>query len=140
LRGFGHRSRFMRMGYDREDWAGRPVIAIINTWSDINPCHAHFKQRVEDVKRGVLQADAASRRVPVIASVRPSGSTYLMEDLYYAAGLLPLMTRLNAHLDLDQRTVSEQTWREILDGVTVHNDDVTARPRPRSIRRARLPS
>ncbi len=60
----------MRMGYDREDWAGRPVIAIINTWSDINPCHAHFKQRVEDVKRGVLQADAASRRVPVIANVR----------------------------------------------------------------------
>ena len=78
----------MQMGYDREGWAGRPVIAIINTWSDINPCHAHFKQRVEDVKRGVLQADAAGRRVPVIASVRPSGSTYLMEDFYYAGGLL----------------------------------------------------
>jgi dihydroxy-acid dehydratase len=346
LRGFGHRSRFMQMGYDREDWAGRPVIAIINTWSDINPCHTHFKQRVEDVKRGVLQAgglplelpalslsenfvkpttmlyrnmlamdveelirshpvdgvvlmggcdkttpalllgatsagvpaifipagpmlrgnwkgkvlgsgsdawkywderragniddeawseieggiarshghcmtmgtastmtaiadaigmtlpgassipaadvnhirmcaesgrrivemvwedltpaqiqtraayqnaivvamamgcstnavihliamarraghdmsladfDAASRRVPVIANVRPSGATYLMEDFYYAGGLLALMSRIVAHLDLDQRTVSGRTWREILDGVTVYNDDV----------------
>ncbi len=336
----------MQMGYDREDWAGRPVIAIINTWSDINPCHAHFKQRIEDVKRGVLQAgglplelpalslsenfvkpttmlyrnmlamdveelirshpvdgvvlmggcdkttpalllgatsagvpaifipagpmlrgnwkgkvlgsgsdawkywderragnisdeawseieggiarshghcmtmgtastmtaiadaigmtlpgassipaadvnhirmcaesgrrivemvwedltpaqvqtraayqnaiavamamgcstnavihliamarraghdlsladfDAASRRVPVIANVRPSGTTYLMEDFYYAGGLLALMTRIVAHLDLDQRTVSGRTWRAILDGVTVYNDDV----------------
>ena len=346
LRGFGHRSRFMQMGYDREDWAGRPVIAIINTWSDINPCHAHFKQRVEDVKRGVLQAgglplelpalslsenfvkpttmlyrnmlamdveelirshpvdgvvlmggcdkttpalllgatsagvpaifipagpmlrgnwkgkvlgsgsdawkywderragnisdeawseieggiarshghcmtmgtastmtaiadaigmtlpgassipaadvnhirmcaesgrriiemvwedltpaqiqtraayqnaivvamamgcstnavihliamarraghdisladfDAASRRVPVIAIVRPSGTTYLMEDFYYAGGLLALMSRITSHLDLDQRTVSGRSWREILDGITVYNDDV----------------
>ena len=346
LRGFGHRSRFMQMGYDREDWAGRPVIAIINTWSDINPCHAHFKQRVEDVKRGVLQAgglplelpalslsenfvkpttmlyrnmlameveelirshpvdgvvlmggcdkttpglllgatsagvpaifipagpmlrgnwkgkvlgsgsdawkywderragnisdeawneieggiarshghcmtmgtastmtamadaigmtlpgvssipaadvnhirmcaesgrrivemvwedltpariqtraayknaiavamamgcstnaiihliamarrsghdialadfDAASRRVPVIANVRPSGTTYLMEDFYYAGGLLALMTRIVTHLDLEQTTVSGRTWREILAGVTVYNDDV----------------
>lgn len=40
------------MGYHRSDYAGKPVIAIINTWSDINPCHSHFKQRVEEVKRG----------------------------------------------------------------------------------------
>ena len=56
LRSFGHRSRAMQMGYGPEDWAGKPVVGIINTWSDINPCHSHFKQRVEDVKRGVLQA------------------------------------------------------------------------------------
>ena len=48
LRAFGHRSRLMQMGYGPDDWAGRPVIGILNTWSDINPCHAHFKQRVED--------------------------------------------------------------------------------------------
>src|SRR5690606_17036111 len=48
LRSFGHRSRLMQMGYALEDWNGRPVIAIINTWSDINPCHAHFRHRVED--------------------------------------------------------------------------------------------
>ena len=60
LRGFGHRSRTAQMGYSRADYAGKPVIAIINTWSDINPCHAHFRQRAEEVKRGVL----AGRRLP----------------------------------------------------------------------------
>jgi dihydroxy-acid dehydratase len=56
LRSFGHRSRTAQMGYHRSDYAGKPVIAIINTWSDINPCHSHFKQRVEEVKRGIWQA------------------------------------------------------------------------------------
>ena len=46
----------MQMGYSLEDWHGKPVIAIINSWSDINQCHAHFKSRVEDVRRGILQA------------------------------------------------------------------------------------
>lgn len=67
LRGFGHRSRMMQMGYGPEDWAGRPVIAILNTWSDINPCHAHFKQRVDDVKRGVLQAGGFPVELPGIS-------------------------------------------------------------------------
>ena len=66
LRGFGHRSRARQMGYDEGDWAGKPVIAILNTWSDINPCHAHFRHRVEDVKRGidmlVDDAEIARRR------------------------------------------------------------------------------
>ena len=67
LRGFGHRSRLMQMGYSREDWEGRPVIAIVNTWSDINPCHAHFKARVEDVKRGVLQAGGFPIELPALS-------------------------------------------------------------------------
>ncbi|HYF54810.1 MAG TPA: L-arabinonate dehydratase [Salinarimonas sp.] len=67
LRGFGHRSRIMQMGYAPHDWAGRPVIAILNTWSDINPCHAHFKQRVEDVKRGVLQAGGFPIELPALS-------------------------------------------------------------------------
>ncbi|MEQ9682938.1 MAG: dihydroxy-acid dehydratase, partial [Rhodospirillales bacterium] len=67
LRSFGHRSRTMQMGYDRADWEGRPMIAIINTWSDINPCHAHFKQRVEDVKRGVQQAGGFPIELPAIS-------------------------------------------------------------------------
>jgi dihydroxy-acid dehydratase len=67
LRGFGHRSRLMQMGYGAQDWNGRPVIAIINTWSDINPCHAHFRQRVEDVKRGVLQAGGFPLELPAIS-------------------------------------------------------------------------
>ena len=67
LRSFGHRSRLMQMGYDFADWNGRPVIAIINTWSDINPCHAHFKHRVDDVKRGVLQAGGFPIELPALS-------------------------------------------------------------------------
>ena len=67
LRGFGHRSRLMQMGYAKEDWDGRPVIAIVNTWSDINPCHAHFRARVEDVKRGVLQAGGFPVELPALS-------------------------------------------------------------------------
>lgn len=67
LRTFGHRSRAMQMGYAPEDWEGKPVIAIINTWSDINPCHTHFKQRVEDVKRGILQAGGFPLELPAIS-------------------------------------------------------------------------
>lgn len=65
LRSFGHRSRAMQMGYAPEDWVGKPIIAILNTWSDANPCHAHFKQRVEDVKRGVFQAGGFPMELPV---------------------------------------------------------------------------
>ncbi|NTA40625.1 L-arabinonate dehydratase, partial [Agrobacterium salinitolerans] len=67
LKGFGHRSRIMQMGYGAEDWAGRPVIAIINTWSDINPCHAHFKTRIDDVKRGVFQAGGLPIELPALS-------------------------------------------------------------------------
>ena len=66
LRGFGHRSRLMQMGYSREDWEDRPVIAIVNTWSDIKRCHAHFRARVDDVKRGVLQAGDFPIEIPAL--------------------------------------------------------------------------
>ncbi|MFG1357621.1 L-arabinonate dehydratase [Xanthobacter pseudotagetidis] len=65
LRSFGHRSRLRQMGYAPEDWAGKPVIAILNTWSDFNSCHAHFKDRVEDIKRGVFQAGGFPLEIPV---------------------------------------------------------------------------
>ncbi len=67
FRSFGHRSRVMQMGYGPADWVGKPVIAIVNTWSDANQCHAHFKQRVEDVKRGVLQAGGFPLELPAIS-------------------------------------------------------------------------
>lgn len=67
LRGFGHRSRLMQMGYAREDWAEKPLIAIINTWSGINPCHAHLRERAEDVKRGVLQAGGFPIELPALS-------------------------------------------------------------------------
>jgi len=67
LRSFGHRSRTAQMGYERADYAGKPVIAIINTWSDINHCHTHFRQRAEEVKRGVWQAGGFPLEMPAMA-------------------------------------------------------------------------
>ncbi len=71
LRAFGHRSRTAQMGYDRSDYAGKPVIAIINTWSDINPCHTHFRQRAEEVKRGVWQAGGFPVEMPAMSLAEP---------------------------------------------------------------------
>jgi dihydroxy-acid dehydratase len=59
------------MGYDRSDYAGKPVIAIVNTWSDINSCHTHFKQRVEEVKRGVWQAGGFPVEMPAMSLAEP---------------------------------------------------------------------
>ncbi|MCB1971952.1 MAG: dihydroxy-acid dehydratase, partial [Geminicoccaceae bacterium] len=67
LRSFGHRSRTMQMGYGPEDWADKPVIAIVNTWSDAQPCHLHFKERVHDVKRGILQAGGFPIELPALS-------------------------------------------------------------------------
>jgi dihydroxy-acid dehydratase len=67
MRGFGHHSRVAQMGYSRADYAGKPVIAIINTWSDINACHSHFRQRADEVKRGVLQAGGFPLEMPALA-------------------------------------------------------------------------
>lgn len=67
LRSSGHRSRTMQMGYAPEEWTDKPVIAILNTWSDANPCHAHFKHRVEDVKRGILQAGGFPLELPALS-------------------------------------------------------------------------
>ncbi len=67
FRSFGHRSRAMQMGLAPADWEGKPVVAILNTWSDANPCHVHFKQRVEDVKRGVFQAGGFPMELPALS-------------------------------------------------------------------------
>ena len=67
FRSFGHRSRTMQMGYGPEDWTDKPVIAIINTWSDAQPCHAHFKHRVEDIKRGIFQAGGFPLELPALS-------------------------------------------------------------------------
>jgi len=71
LKAFGHRSRAKQMGYGREDFAGKPVIAILNTWSEINPCHTHFRDRAEEVKRGVWQAGGFPIEMPAISLSEP---------------------------------------------------------------------
>lgn len=71
LRSFGHRSRTKQMGYASEDYQGKPVIAVINTWSDINPCHSHFRERAEAVKRGVWQAGGFPVELPAMSLSEP---------------------------------------------------------------------
>jgi dihydroxy-acid dehydratase len=80
FRSFNHRSRIMQMGYDAKDWEGKPVIAILNNWNDYNPCHQHFKQRADEVKRGVLQAGGFPLELPTVslgeAIIKPSALLY----------------------------------------------------------------
>ncbi len=64
---FRHNSRLKQMGYSKADFAGKPIIGIINTWSDLNPCHQHFRQRADDVKRGVLQAGGFPVELPAMS-------------------------------------------------------------------------
>ncbi len=67
LRSFGHRSRMKQMGLDDADFRDKPIVAILNTWSDMNTCHSHFRSRAEEVKRGILQAGGFPVEVPVMS-------------------------------------------------------------------------
>src|SRR5690349_22719461 len=71
LRSFGHRSRLRQFGYDRAGWVGKPVVGIINTWSEINACHGHLRDRAEDVKRGVYQAGGFPIELPAMSLAEP---------------------------------------------------------------------
>ena len=73
VRAFGHRSRAKQMGYALEDFAGKPVIGIINTWSDLTTCHSHFRTRADEVKRGVWQAGG----FPVELPAMPVNETFM---------------------------------------------------------------
>ncbi len=64
LRSSTHRSRTAQMGYSRDDYMGKPVIAILNTWNDLSSCHGHFKTRAEEVKRGIWQAGGYPVEMP----------------------------------------------------------------------------
>ncbi|MCX5403230.1 L-arabinonate dehydratase [Streptomyces sp. NBC_00335] len=65
LRSFSHRARTRQLGYLPEEHMGKPVVAILNTWSDINPCHVHLRDRAQAVKRGVWQAGGFPLEFPV---------------------------------------------------------------------------
>src|SRR5260221_7537675 len=67
MRTFTHRSRIAQIGFESDDYRGKPVIAILNTWSDINPCHTHFRQRAEEIKRGVWQAGGFPLEMPAMS-------------------------------------------------------------------------
>jgi len=71
MRTFNHRSRMAQLGFAQGDYAGKPVIAILNTWSEINPCHSHFRQRAEEIKRGVWQAGGFPLEMPAMSIAEP---------------------------------------------------------------------
>jgi dihydroxyacid dehydratase/phosphogluconate dehydratase len=83
---------------------------------------AHARRAGQDI--GLDDFERFSRLVPVIGNVRPSGSTYLMEDFFYAGGIRGLMTRIGEHLNLNCVTVSGRTVRENIADAKVFNDDV----------------
>ena len=95
LRSMGHRSRAMQMGLEREDWDGKPIIAIINTWSDLSPCHHHLRDRAEFVKKGVYQAGG----MPVEMPVHSFSEQFLKPTsmLYRNMGALEVEETLRAH-------------------------------------------
>ena len=67
LRSFGHRSRMMQLGYSEEEFRGKPIIGILNTWSEMNSCHSHLRERAKDVKRGVAQAGGLGVEMPSLS-------------------------------------------------------------------------
>ncbi|CAH1693214.1 6-deoxy-6-sulfo-D-gluconate dehydratase [Hyphomicrobiales bacterium] len=67
LRSMGHRSRLMQLGYSEDDFMGKPIIGVLNTWSELNACHGHFRDRAQDVKRGVAQAGGFAVELPALS-------------------------------------------------------------------------
>lgn len=80
MRGFAHRQRIQQTGLRREEFIGRPVIAIVNTWSEMSPCHAHLRDRADAVKRGVWQAGGYPVELPALSvgevMVKPTTMLY----------------------------------------------------------------
>ncbi len=88
LRAFGHRSRMLQMGFSESDFRGKPVIGIVNTWSELSPCHFHFRTRAEEVKRGVWQAGG----FPVELPAHPVTEQYMKPTSMLYRNLLAMET------------------------------------------------
>src|SRR3954447_480855 len=80
MRAFAHRQRTQQMGFRREEFIGRPVIAIVNTWSEMSPCHFHLRERADAVRRGVWQAGGFPVELPALSlgevMVKPTTMLY----------------------------------------------------------------
>lgn len=80
LRSFGHRSRMMQLGYSEDEFRDKPMIGVLNTWSELNTCHSHFRDRVADVKRGVAQAGGFAVEMPALSldesNIKPTSMLY----------------------------------------------------------------
>jgi dihydroxy-acid dehydratase len=86
LRSFGHRSRAKQAGFSLDDISGKPIIAILNTWSDANPCHAHFRLRADEVKRGIWQAGGFPMEIPLLTL----GETFMKPSTMLYRNLLAM--------------------------------------------------
>src|SRR3954452_9923917 len=91
MRGFSHRSRMKQLGYRQEDFTGRPVIALINTWSEINSCHAHLRERADAIKKGVWQAGGFPLEIPAFSITE----TYMKPSPMLYRNLLAMDTEEN---------------------------------------------
>ena len=80
MRPFSHRQRLQQRGQDRDAFLGRPVIAIINTWSDLSPCHAHLRERAQSAREGILQGGGYPVELPALSlgevMVKPTTMLY----------------------------------------------------------------
>ncbi|CAH2602165.1 6-deoxy-6-sulfo-D-gluconate dehydratase [Rhodovastum atsumiense] len=80
IRAFAHRQRTQQMGLRREDFLGKPVIGIINTWSEMSACHIHLRDRAETVKRAVWAAGGYPVELPALSvgevMVKPTTMLY----------------------------------------------------------------
>ena len=66
-----HRSWMKNQGFPHDLFVGKPVIGICNTWSEVTPCNAHFRELAEHVKAGVLEAGGFPLEFPVMSLGEP---------------------------------------------------------------------
>ncbi|MBK7333254.1 MAG: dihydroxy-acid dehydratase [Betaproteobacteria bacterium] len=66
-----HRSWMKNQGFPHDLFIGKPVIGICNTWSEVTPCNAHFRELAEHIKAGVLEAGGFPLEFPVMSTGEP---------------------------------------------------------------------
>lgn len=75
-----HRSWMKNQGIPSDNFDGRPIIGICNTWSELTPCNAHLRDLAERVKRGVYEAGAFPVEFPVFSTgestLKPTAMMY----------------------------------------------------------------
>ena len=94
LRSSTHRSRARQQGFTADDMAGKPIIAILNTWSDINPCNLNLRDLAEEVRTGVLEAGGVPFEMPLMSLseniVMPTSSSCERGSIRFPWNLLTL--------------------------------------------------
>jgi dihydroxy-acid dehydratase/L-arabonate dehydrase len=66
--GFMYRSWMKNQGIPDHEFQGKPIIGICNTWSELTPCNAHFRELAERVRRGVFEAGGYPVEFPVFSN------------------------------------------------------------------------